>query len=88
MAAANTVARVACKPEAPRAVEATDATARDFNTFDNMDIRGTIGRSGQRRSGHQAGLRLQYRGDGAARAVTGPCIASGTSTFPEQPVLY
>lgn len=46
MAAANTVARVACKPEAPRAVEATDATARDFNTFDNMDIRGTIGRSG------------------------------------------
>ncbi len=43
MAAANTVARVACKPEAPRAVEATDATARDFNTFDNKDIRGTIG---------------------------------------------
>ncbi|MBB5879787.1 hypothetical protein GGR60_000804 [Xanthomonas arboricola] len=38
------MARVACKPEAPRAVDASDATTQDFNIFDNMDIRGTVGR--------------------------------------------
>ncbi|WP_193725956.1 hypothetical protein [Xanthomonas arboricola] len=38
------MARVACKPEAPRTVDASDATTQDFNIFDNMDIRGTVGR--------------------------------------------
>ncbi|MBB4758774.1 hypothetical protein FHT15_003496 [Xanthomonas campestris] len=38
------MARVACKPEAPRAVDVADVTTQAFNIFDNMDIHGTIGR--------------------------------------------
>ncbi|WP_234421205.1 hypothetical protein, partial [Xanthomonas fragariae] len=42
----NAMERAACKRQTFCAANATDVAAQDFNTFDDMDMRGTIGREG------------------------------------------